>query len=562
MKIKSFLIIGAIFILLANFNLAYRVKEGRTTSDGYLGMSLPADFQIFSNESPWNTPIPSDAEVDENSDLMIQNLWDTLIDLGYKHPSLRASYKIWTSPLHVIDSDKCTKIDIPTTDPGGNLYWTVDPDGNGIAENIPMPEEAWQDPSDDGHMILVDPYKKIAWEFSKAQKLSDGKWIVSCIDKWDLNGLGYRPPFVGPYWWKCGVRGSGTPYIGGLLRVEELEAGKINHALAVSTPVNRRKISENAEWGCELCSPASRTDGWGIGPQFIPEGARIQLNPNLDLDSLNLSEDAKIVARALQKYGAYVVDNARGFPIYFQNLGPDGGKWNEHPGLFDIVKIPLDEFRILKTDIIVKESWTAEYKVSFGQMPQNVRSGERFNLTVMIVDKDNKVVNSSREIMIAMGNNPSAGRIVGNVIERAENGIATFSIAIDEPGKGYTLYAMARDLYYGESESFDVIGKLSISITKPSYGLYFFDKKIVSLKNTIIIGKITIEAIAYGSNISKVEFYIDDNLKYTDHELPYQWLWNEFSIGRHEIKVIAYDNKNNKAEDEINVTIFDFGGRK
>jgi hypothetical protein len=461
MKIKGLLITWVILLLLTNFNLAHEVIEEGATSDGYLGMSLPADFQVFNNESPWNIPIPYDAEVDENSDLMIQNLWDTLIDLGYEHPSLGGNYKIWTSPLHVIDSDKCPKIDILTTNIERCLYWTVDPDENGIAEDMPMPEEAWQDPSEDGHMILVDPYKRVAWEFSKAKKLFGGKWVASCIDEWDLNEHGYRPPFVGPYHWKCGVRASGTPYIAGLLRVEEIEAGEINHALAVGTPVNRRKISEDAEWEYELCSPAARTDGWGFGPQFIPEGARIQLNPNLDLDSLNLSEDAEIIARALQEYGAYVVINARGFPIYLQNLGSDGGKWDEHlDELADITKIPLDEFYVLKTDVVVKDYiWTSEYKVSFGEIPQNVRVGESFNLTVMIVDENNEVVDSSRDIMLAMGNNPSAGKIIGNVIERAGNGVAVFSIAIDQPGQGCTLYAMARDLCYGESGSFNVIGK-------------------------------------------------------------------------------------------------------
>ncbi|MCD6411971.1 MAG: hypothetical protein J7L20_06080, partial [Thermoplasmata archaeon] len=47
--------------------------------------------------------------------------------------------------------------------------------------------------------------------------------------------------------------------------------------------------------------------------------------------------------------------------------------------------------------------------------------------------------------------------------------------------------------------------------------------------------------------------YIDDVLRFTDHNEPYSWLWSEFAIGWHEIKVIAYDNKGNKAEDRINV---------
>jgi len=105
-------------------------------------------------------------------------------------------------------------------------------------------------------------------------------------------------------------------------------------------------------------------------------------------------------------------------------------------------------------------------------------------------------------------------------------------------------------------------GNVSMEIKKPLEGyLYLFDRQIAptSLGNTLIIGSITVEADARGE-ISKVEFYIDDNLKSTDYEEPYSWLWNEFAIGEHEIKVIAYDSAGNKVEDKINVIIFNLGG--
>jgi len=90
--------------------------------------------------------------------------------------------------------------------------------------------------------------------------------------------------------------------------------------------------------------------------------------------------------------------------------------------------------------------------------------------------------------------------------------------------------------------------------------LYVFDREVISIpfRNTIILGGITVEA--EGVAIDKVEFYIDDVLRCNDTVPPYEWLWNEFAIGRHEIKVIAYDSAGNKAEDRIDVMIFDLGG--
>ena len=89
-------------------------------------------------------------------------------------------------------------------------------------------------------------------------------------------------------------------------------------------------------------------------------------------------------------------------------------------------------------------------------------------------------------------------------------------------------------------------------IKKPKDGfLYFFDKEIIPIRKTIIIGKISIEVECAAS---KVEFYIDDELKYVDEEKPYQWTWDEMAIGKHEIKVLMFDG--NTRQDEREVFIF------
>ena len=63
------------------------------------------------------------------------------------------------------------------------------------------------------------------------------------------------------------------------------------------------------------------------------------------------------------------------------------------------------------------------------------------------------------------------------------------------------------------------------------------------------------------NGINRIEFYIDDNLKSRDYDEPYLWLWNEFAIGKHEVKVIAYDIFGNKSEDKIDVIILNLGGK-
>lgn len=98
-----------------------------------------------------------------------------------------------------------------------------------------------------------------------------------------------------------------------------------------------------------------------------------------------------------------------------------------------------------------------------------------------------------------------------------------------------------------------------VTIYKPRNALYIFDVKIMSLLfSTIVIGKITIEVEAADniSGISHVEFYIDGIEKCNLSEEPYQYLWEEITFFRHEIKVVAYDRAGNMGEDKIKVKKF------
>jgi hypothetical protein len=77
------------------------------------------------------------------------------------------------------------------------------------------------------------------------------------------------------------------------------------------------------------------------------------------------------------------------------------------------------------------------------------------------------------------------------------------------------------------------------------------------LKNTFLIGKATIKAYAKDdSKIEKVEFYLDNDLVATLTSEPYEWKWTKTSIGRHTIKVIAYDDAGKTSTDSIDVIAF------
>jgi len=80
-------------------------------------------------------------------------------------------------------------------------------------------------------------------------------------------------------------------------------------------------------------------------------------------------------------------------------------------------------------------------------------------------------------------------------------------------------------------------------ITKPKEGyLYIMGKEIMKLPSdkTIIIGSMNVEV---KGTYDKVEFYIDNQLKFVDEEEPFEWEISK-AIGKHEIEVKMFSDGN------------------
>ena len=107
-----------------------------------------------------------------------------------------------------------------------------------------------------------------------------------------------------------------------------------------------------------ITPPAARTDGDAEGVNLPIEGMRFQLNPELtdrEFDKWGLTEEAKIIARALQKYGMYDGDNGGPMALQPQLLDKDPAvhraKWDSlFPELYESInRIPTKEFRVVNT---------------------------------------------------------------------------------------------------------------------------------------------------------------------------------------------------------------------
>jgi len=97
-----------------------------------------------------------------------------------------------------------------------------------------------------------------------------------------------------------------------------------------------------------------------------------------------------------------------------------------------------------------------------------------------------------------------------------------------------------------------------VQITKPVNGIYLMNLKILPFPRPLIFGRIDIQVSASDaqSGINHVEFYIDSTLVNTSTTEPYQWTWRTFSLGKHVVRVVAFDNADNSVQTEIQVRKF------
>jgi len=100
---------------------------------------------------------------------------------------------------------------------------------------------------------------------------------------------------------------------------------------------------------------------------------------------------------------------------------------------------------------------------------------------------------------------------------------------------------------------------MGVKIVEPEKGLYLFGNgPLFPLSKTVAIGGITIKVNASAlppDSVDRVEFYVDNVLKSSDSTYPYQWQWEGFSFGGHDVKVVGYSKNGETASDEMQIFV-------
>ncbi|MBF0443560.1 MAG: hypothetical protein HQK54_16765, partial [Oligoflexales bacterium] len=189
-------------------------------------------------------------------------------------------------------------------------------DGTQCAQ-IRAPADAKPDPQSNGHLHVIDEKHENVVENWHATRNSDGSFTsTACV----VNPL--KGPGVYAEW--HGARAYGGSAIAGLIRKGEISKG-IPHALAIAT--NLAGLNRNAPGGKCYVWPASSCDSAGAlygtsGNLYM--GSLLGIPPTVDLASLGLTAAGMVVGKALQDYGAYLVDTGWGNIIFYTEPSASG----------------------------------------------------------------------------------------------------------------------------------------------------------------------------------------------------------------------------------------------
>jgi hypothetical protein len=293
---------------------------GAATMRGEPG-AVPPQPRSFLNPFPqgsiWNTPLPARPTLGPRSSEKIA-YWLTQI----RNPNLRLRAYATAISVATPQSPKyritCTVYVCPTMHRFGL---------------VPIPPGTRADPSADGHLAIWDPVRRREWDL----------WASKCPASCATAGSGgsFSTKTLTPHV-RYGANAAGVPLLAGIVHPEEIAMGRIQHPLVFSSP--------NVGKG-RVC-PARHDDGDNPDPRALKEGTLLQLDPRVPVATLPIPDWQKTIARALQRYGMYLVDGGGSLSIGAENPVNRGDLWSDLGLLGDSAlfstAFPWNAVRVLK----------------------------------------------------------------------------------------------------------------------------------------------------------------------------------------------------------------------
>jgi hypothetical protein len=173
-----------------------------------------------------------------------------------------------------------------------------------IPANAPI--EGGRGSDGDRHVIVIDRSRCRLYELYAAYPEAVGGWRAGSGAIWSLRSNRLRPRG----WTSADA--AGLPIFPGLARYDEVKRGKIDHALRITAPRTR----------ATYVYPARHEASDSHDPGLPRMGERLRLRRGFDIS--RFPRQARVVLRALKRYGAIVADNGSAWYV----TGSPSRGWN------------------------------------------------------------------------------------------------------------------------------------------------------------------------------------------------------------------------------------------
>jgi hypothetical protein len=184
----------------------------------------------------------------------------------------------------------------------------------------------------DRHAIMVDKSTCVLYELYDAHYRSSGSTAGSGAI-WSLSSNKLRPAG----WTSADA--AGLPIFAGLVRLDEVKAGRVDHAIRVTAQQTDRSYI----W------PARHQAGAANNASLPPMGARFRLKSSYSISRFRA--DTQTILRAMKAYGLIVADNGSNW--FFQGTAEEG--WS-NAMLDELKSVPASAFEAVDESSLMVSS--------------------------------------------------------------------------------------------------------------------------------------------------------------------------------------------------------------
>jgi hypothetical protein len=284
------------------------------------GTDLPKGL-FFPPNNPWNTDI-SAAPVDSNSAALIASIGAS----AGLHPDFGTVWDGAPNGIpYVAVSGRQGRVPVSF-----GYADQSDPGPYPIPGNAPI--EGGPNGTGDRHVLVVDTDNRVLYELYDAHPVNGGaSWRAGSGAVFDLRSNALRPAG----WTSADA--AGLPILPGLVRYDEVALeGEITHALRFTA--NRTRHA--------YVPPATHCASGLSSSNVPPMGMRVRLKASFDTSSF--SPRARVILRALQKYGMFLADNGSSWYI----SGAPDPRWNDDE-LATLSRVKGSDFEVVQMQGVV-----------------------------------------------------------------------------------------------------------------------------------------------------------------------------------------------------------------